>query len=168
MIKYSGLRIHPSNTAPEPSKSQIITVVAHLSLDRLNRLSTMIHRLNALTTRVSAAIFIPNQFLGTGMGAEWSNITLARREINLQLGCKGGRNALSSCSHVDVHLVYGETVDISHASCEDGRLPPSRCLFYPIQELRNIATSMVMTPWMVSIDIDFIPSSPGFVSKGLA
>ena len=164
VIEYSGLRIYPalSSVASQPYHSQMITVVAHLTVDRLERLSTFIHRLDASTTRVSAAIYVPNNFVDQG----WSDVTAARHKIGLQLGCRE-ENGKSECPNVDVHVVYGDTVDIAHASCKDGRLPPSRCLFYPIQELRNVALSMVRTAFVFSIDIDFIPSARGLFKRAM-
>ena len=75
MIEYSGLRIYPAlmKTASKLTPTQAVTIVAHLTVDRLNRLETFIRRLDASTTRVSAAIFVPKYLLDEG----WSNIGTA-------------------------------------------------------------------------------------------
>ena len=163
MIMYSGLRIYPSvpTSASAPTSEQVVTIVAHLTIDRLSRLAEFTHRLDTKSTRVSAAIFIPMYL----MTEEWKDVDLARKKIAAQLGCvKKGR----MCDSVDIHVVYGDTVDTSYTSCADSRLPPTNCLIYPIQELRNIATSMVKTVYMFSVDIDFIPSSIGLFKRAMA
>ena len=65
------------------------------SLDRLNRLSTMIHR----PMRSQHGYLLPSSFqinFWYRNGRRVEQHHLGEAEINLQLGCKGGRNALSS------------------------------------------------------------------------
>jgi hypothetical protein len=75
------------------------------------------------------------------------------------------------CPFVDVHIVYVDTVDQSNAWCVDvyggTGITPDACLYYPIQQLRNIAMSYVRTKYVLSIDVDFIPSSYGLFARAL-
>jgi hypothetical protein len=164
---------------------QRVTIVAHLTIDRLIRLRTLIGRLDPRTTRVSAAIFVPHHL----KTAFWSNHRRAREEVYEEIGCgiksavggtvwrgigastevKGERG--ERCSFVDVHIVYVDTVDQSNAWCVDvwggTGVTPDACLYYPIQQLRNIAMSYVRTQYLLSIDVDFIPSSYGLFAQAL-
>lgn len=178
MIAYSGMRIYPEpRMSNDISISQHVTIVAHLTIDRLIRLRTLIARIDATTTRVSVAVYVPHHL----KTIFWGNHRKAREEVYEEIGCglsssgylmKGSMGDEGrGCSFVDVHIVYVDTVDQTNAWCVDFKgitsVTPDVCLYYPIQQLRNIAMSFVRTEYTMSIDIDFIPSSHGLFSRAL-
>ena len=181
MLPYSGLRIYPEPRLSRRStvaSKQRLTIVVHLAIDHLILLRTLIGRLDDRTTGVSASVFVPHHL----KTAFWSNHRNAREEVYEEIGCQekargrsareadgagggGGGEEEDRCPFIDIHIVYADTIDRSHGWCTGAT--PDACLYYPVQQLRNIAMSFVRTQYVVSIDVNFMPSSHGLFARAL-
>ena len=178
MLAYSGMRIYPEPRMPKNlAMESRLTIAVHLTIDNLIRLRNLIARLDTRTTGVSASIFVPHHL----KTAFWGNHRKAREEVHEEIGCgetvqgwsaqqgggaRGNEGRGEHCPFVDIHIVYADTVDRSNAQCTPGKTPRS-CLYYPIQQLRNIALSFVQTEYVMTIDMSFIPSSFGLFTRAL-
>lgn len=159
-IEYGGLVIYPNVPLvpkSQPPKFKLksrgnsqsdkrLTVITHTSIDRLNRLLEMLKRINPLTMHISASIFVP-----LIMEEEFQpRKILAKLRETLQKSSVSEEQIKA----LSTHVVYIKERNLKMSTCAS-----SDCVYYPINILRNIAINYVDTPWILSLDIDMMPSS---------
>ena len=70
-----------------------------------------------------------------------------------------GEDRLNALS---LHIVYVKERNLEMSTCAT-----LSCIYYPINILRNIAMNYVMTPWILSLDIDMIPSDQHTLNRAM-